>query len=106
VHVVVPQFVRRRSGKTKPSKANGEAFNRAGAEIAHLTKHLLDDLVTIAPPNAREVEAAKPKERSAPRCVVASISVELSSEQFAAVSCRVDDYDAGACRHEFMEFIQ
>ena len=36
-----------------------EVFDRAVAEIAHLTQHLLDDLVTTAPPKDRDVEAAK-----------------------------------------------
>jgi hypothetical protein len=53
------QFVRKVSGTTKPSAANQEVFDRAVREIAHLTEHLLDDLVTTAPPKNREVEAAK-----------------------------------------------
>ncbi|MCW2788422.1 MAG: hypothetical protein JWQ91_2403 [Aeromicrobium sp.] len=61
------QYVRKISGSTKPAKANEEAFNRAVAEIAHITGHLLEDLVTTAPPKDREVEAAKAKERSARR---------------------------------------
>ena len=65
------QFVRKVSGSTKPSKANAEAFDRAVAEIAHITRHLLDDLVTNAPPKNREVEAAKARERSAHRYATA-----------------------------------
>jgi hypothetical protein len=42
------QYVRKISGYTKPSKANQEVFDRAVAEIAHATQHLLDDLVTPA----------------------------------------------------------
>jgi len=42
------QFVRKVSGFTKPSKANEAAFERAIAEIAHATQHLLDDLVIPA----------------------------------------------------------
>ncbi|MGI8417011.1 MAG: DUF2277 domain-containing protein [Nakamurella sp.] len=61
------QFVRKVSGMTKPSAANAEAFDHAVAEIAHITGHLLDDLVATAPPKDREVEAAKAKERSAKR---------------------------------------
>jgi hypothetical protein len=61
------QYVRKISGSTHPSKANEEVFERAVDEIAHLTGHLLDDLVTSAPPKDREVEAAKAKERSAKR---------------------------------------
>ena len=67
VHAAALQFVRKVSGSTKPSKANAEAFDRAVAEIAHITRHLLDDLVTSAPPKNREVEAAKARERSAGR---------------------------------------
>jgi hypothetical protein len=50
-------------GSTKPSKANAEAFEHAVAEIAHITRHLLEDLVTTAPPKSREDEAAKGRER-------------------------------------------
>ena len=67
VHAAALQYVRKVSGSTKPSKANAEAFDRAVAEIAHITRHLLDDLVTTAPPKDREVEAAKARERSAHR---------------------------------------
>jgi hypothetical protein len=42
------QFVRKVSGFSKPSKANEAAFERAVAEIAHATQHLLDDLVIPA----------------------------------------------------------
>ncbi len=61
------QFVRKVSGTTKPSQANQAAFDRAVAEIAHVTRHLLDELVTTAPPKNREVEAAKARARSAAR---------------------------------------
>ncbi|WP_408896892.1 DUF2277 domain-containing protein [Nocardioides sp. R1-1] len=58
------QFVRKVSGTTKPSQANQAAFDRAVAEIAHITEHLLDELVTTAPPKNREVEAQKARERA------------------------------------------
>jgi hypothetical protein len=61
------QYVRKVSGYNKPSKVNEEAFNRAVDEIAHVTAHLLDDLVTSAPPKDREVEAAKRRARAAQR---------------------------------------
>lgn len=61
------QYVRKISGSTKPSKANEAVFWQAVDEIAHITGHLLDDLVTTAPPKDREIEAAKAKERSAKR---------------------------------------
>ena len=61
------QYVRKISGSTKPSQANAEAFDRAVDEIAHVTRHLLDELVTTAPPKDREVEAAKARARAAER---------------------------------------
>jgi hypothetical protein len=67
VHAAALQYVRKVSGATKPSKANEAAFNHAVAEIAHITGHLLEDLVTTAPPKDREVEATKAKERAAKR---------------------------------------
>jgi hypothetical protein len=67
VHAAALQYVRKISGATKPSKANEAAFERAVAEIAHITQHLLEDLVATVPPKDREVEAAKARERSAKR---------------------------------------
>ena len=67
VHVAALQYVRKISGSTKPSKANQEAFDEAVHEIAHITQHLLDALVTQAPPRDRDVEAAKAKARAAVR---------------------------------------
>jgi hypothetical protein len=58
------QYVRKVSGTTRPSQANQEAFDRAVREIAHVTQHLLDDLVTTAPPKNRDAEAAKAKARA------------------------------------------
>jgi hypothetical protein len=58
------QFVRKVSGTTKPSQVNQAAFDQAVAEIAHITQHLLDDLVTTAPPKNREVEAEKARARA------------------------------------------
>jgi len=40
------------------------AFDRAVAEIAHATQHLLDDLVAVVPPKNREEEAAKARARA------------------------------------------
>ena len=61
------QFVRKLSGFTKPSKANGEAFNRAVAGVTYVAQELLNSLVTIAPPRDREVEALKARALSAKR---------------------------------------
>lgn len=58
------QYVRKVSGTTRPSQANQAAFDEAVAEIAHVTQHLLERLVTNAPPKDREVEAAKARARA------------------------------------------
>jgi hypothetical protein len=71
VHAAALQYVRKISGSTHPSKANEAAFERAVAEIAHISRHLLEDLVTTAPPKNREEEARKAKERSAKRFAAA-----------------------------------
>jgi hypothetical protein len=67
VHDAALQFVRKISGTTKPSAANQQAFDAAVHEIAHVTQHLLDDLVTTAPPKNREVEAEKRRARARQR---------------------------------------
>jgi hypothetical protein len=67
VHAAALQYVRKVSGSTHPSQANQEAFDRAVAEVAHATRHLLDALVTAAPPRDREVEAEKARARAALR---------------------------------------
>jgi hypothetical protein len=67
VHDAALQYVRKVSGTTRPSSANQEAFDRAVHEIAHATQHLLDSLVTSAPPKDREAEAEKRRARSAAR---------------------------------------
>ena len=67
VHAAALQYVRKVSGMNKPSKANEAAFERAVHEIAHITEHLLDDLVTTAPPKDREVEAERRRARAVAR---------------------------------------
>ena len=67
VHAAALQFVRKVSGTTKPSQANQAAFDEAVHEIEHITRHLLDQLVTSAPPKNREVEAAKARARAEQR---------------------------------------
>jgi hypothetical protein len=67
VRAAALQYVRKISGFTKPSQANEEAFNRAVAEVAHASMHLLADLETNAPPKDREIEAAKARERAQKR---------------------------------------
>lgn len=67
VHDAALQYVRKVSGSSKPSAANEQAFAEAVGQIARVTQHLLDALVTSAPPKDRDVEAAKARERSAIR---------------------------------------
>ena len=67
VHAAALQFVRKISGSRDPSKANREAFDSAVVAITGATRHLVDSLVTTAPPKNREIEAAKARERAAKR---------------------------------------
>lgn len=67
VHAAALQYVRKVSGTTKPSAANQAAFDEAVHEVAHITRHLLETLVTNAPPKDRATEAAKARVRSAER---------------------------------------
>jgi hypothetical protein len=66
------QYVRKVSGSPKPSKANEAVFEKAVDEIAHVTHHLLEALVTAAPPRDREVEAARARARAEKRFGVAA----------------------------------
>jgi len=70
VYAAALQYVRKVSGMQKPSQANEAAFERAIAEIAHVTEHLLADLVTTSAPRDREVEAAKRRARAEKRFAV------------------------------------
>lgn len=63
VQAAAMQYVRKIAGTRAPSQANAAAFERAVAEIAHVTEHLLDALVSTAPPRNRDVEAAKARAR-------------------------------------------
>jgi hypothetical protein len=72
VRAAALQYVRKVSGAAKPSKANEAVFERAVDEIAHVTRHLLAELVTTAPPRDREVEAARARARAEKRFGVAA----------------------------------
>ena len=61
------QFVRKISGFNKPSQANEEAFDRAVAGVAAVSRELLESLVTAAPARDRDVEAARRKARAEQR---------------------------------------
>lgn len=67
VHAAALQYVRKLSGTTKPSQANAAAFARAVEAVAAVSRTLLDELVSTAPPKDREAEAAKARARSAAR---------------------------------------
>lgn len=57
------QYVRKVSGMTKPSRVNEDHFERAVAQVAAVTRTLLDSLVTTAPAKDRDVERDKARER-------------------------------------------
>ncbi len=61
------QYVRKVTGYTHPSKANEVAFHEAVEAIAAVTRELLQELVTDAPPRSRELQIARAKERAARR---------------------------------------
>lgn len=67
VHAAALQYVRKISGFTRPSQANAEAFERAVAQVAEISRDLLAELTTNAPPKDREVEAEKARARAQQR---------------------------------------
>jgi hypothetical protein len=67
VEAAALQYVRKISGFTKPSQANEETFARAVEEVTAVSKWLLQNLVTSAPPKDREVEAERARARAAKR---------------------------------------
>ena len=67
VHAAALQYVRKVAGTSKPSAANQAAFDDAVHAVAHATEHLLDALVTAAPPKNREEEAIKARARAEQR---------------------------------------
>ena len=67
VRAAALQYVRKVAGTAKPSAANQAAFDEAVAAVAHATEHLLDALVTVAPPKNREDEAIKARARAEKR---------------------------------------
>jgi len=62
IEAAARQYVRKVSGVQKTSAATEEPFERAVAEIAHITAHL-----AASPPKDREVEAAKARARAQKR---------------------------------------
>ena len=71
VHDAALQYVRKISGFTKPSRANEEAFARAVGEGAPASRRWRDEPGPTAPPQDREVEAARARARAAKRFAAA-----------------------------------
>jgi hypothetical protein len=67
IRAAVIQFVRKVIGFQKPSAVNQTAFETAVDEITAISKKLLTELVTNAPPKNREIEQAKARERNRKR---------------------------------------
>jgi hypothetical protein len=67
VRAAALQYVRKISGFTRPSQANAPAFERAVEQVAEISRELLAELTTNAPPKDREVEVAKARARAAER---------------------------------------
>ena len=67
IRAAAVQYVRKVSGMQKPSHANEAAFQQAVDAVAGATERLLAQLVTVAPPRDREVEAARRRARAAER---------------------------------------
>ncbi len=63
IHAAALQYVRKISGSSKPSRANEQAFLHAVAEITEVSRRLLSELSSNAPPRNREIEAEKARER-------------------------------------------
>ncbi len=61
------QYVRKVSGVAKPSLTNQAQFERAVEQVAQVTRHLVETLVSNAPPRDREVERAKGRARNIKR---------------------------------------
>ena len=71
VRAAALQYVRKITGFSKPSQANEAAFVRAAEEVADVSKRLLEQLVTSAPPKDREIEAERARARAAKRFATA-----------------------------------
>jgi hypothetical protein len=67
IHDAALQFVRKVSGFARPSRVNAAPFDQAVAEIAAVTRRLMDRLETSAPPRSREEDARRARERRAAR---------------------------------------
>jgi hypothetical protein len=67
IHASALQYVRKISGFTRPSRANAAAFEHAVEAVAAVSRELLAELTSTAPPKDREAEAVKARARAAER---------------------------------------
>lgn len=67
IRAAAAQFVRKISGFGKPSAANRAAVDKAVEGIAAVTRTLLDELVTAAPPRSRAAELEKARRQAVRR---------------------------------------
>ena len=67
IRAAAVQYVRKVSGVQKPSQANLAEFDSAVSAVADITRHLVESLVTTAPPRDREEEREKAKARNVRR---------------------------------------
>jgi hypothetical protein len=67
IRAAAVQYVRKVSGVQKPSQVNLAEFDRAVTAVADVTRHLVESLVTNAPPRDREEEREKAKVRNVRR---------------------------------------
>lgn len=61
------QFVRKLSGFSKPSKLNELVFAQATADVARVSKKLLQALETRTQPHNRQIEARRAQSRAEKR---------------------------------------
>lgn len=71
VRAAALQYVRKVSGVSKPSQVNQAQFDNAVAEVAEVTRRLVETLVTNAPPRDRDEEREKARVRNVRRFGVA-----------------------------------
>lgn len=74
IEAAARQYVRKVTGITHPTVRTSDAFERAVAEIAHVTRHLIDDLPERRQPPKTVPPLRRPEvqERIAARAAAAS----------------------------------
>ena len=74
-HAAAVQYVRKVAGTTVPQPPTNRRSTKQSPPSPHATGHLLDALVTTAPPKNREEEAVKA--RRAPRSATREVKVTV-----------------------------